>query len=332
MAPGEAEKNLIDTRAGRDAGFFDLHSIDQVSADDLALIFALARKFRHYKTRKFPFNQGCSMVHAFFESSTRTMASFDLSGKNLSMDTSSVSAAASSVGKGESYLDTVETLDAYNLKVIVIRSREAGVPEVMARHARAAIINAGDGWHEHPTQALLDALTMLDHFKSADLSGRTLTVVGDILHSRVFGSLVRLAGKLGARVRVAAPDTFLPAAVEKFGVAAFYDVEQALDGADIVYALRVQEERGANGYIPSLREYSKMYGISRRRMDLAAKDAILMHPGPVRRDIDVHSALVAADPQSHILRQVENGMAVRKALLWLLANRLDGRVKEAKAA
>lgn len=327
MDKAAIEKDLLDARAGRDAGFFDLHSIEQLSDADLDLIFDIARRFRHYKTHKFPFNQGCSLVNAFFESSTRTLASFDLSAKNLSMDTSSVG-SASSVKKGESYLDTAETLDAYNLKVIVVRAAESGVPEMLARHVRAAIVNAGDGWHEHPTQGLLDALTMLDHFEAKDLKGRTVTIVGDIMHSRVFGSLARLLPRLGASLRVAAPETFLPAHAENFGLKTFHNVDEALSGAHVVYALRVQEERGANGFIPSLREYSKMYGISRKRLNLADKNAILMHPGPVRRDIDVHSALVSADEQSRILRQVENGMAVRKAVLWLLSSRFDGREKE----
>ncbi len=323
----EIEKDLMDARGGRDLGFFDLHSIDQMSLDDIALVFDVARRFRHHRTHKFSFNQGCSLVNAFFENSTRTMSSFDLSGKHLSMDTNGVS-ASSSVKKGESYLDTAETLDAYNLKIIVIRCKESGVPEMIARHVRAGVINAGDGWHEHPTQGLLDALTMLDHFGGKDLKGKTVTIVGDIMHSRVFGSLVRILKKLKADIRVAAPETFLPDQVEKFGLKTFYSVEDALRGAHVVYALRVQEERGANGFIPSLREYSKMFGISRARLDLAHKDAILMHPGPVRRDVDVHSALVSMDEQSHILRQVENGMAVRKALLWLMCRRTDGREKE----
>ena len=247
----------------------------------------------------------------------------------LSMDTNGVSGTSSSVTKGESYLDTTQTLDAYNPSVIVIRSKEAGVAEFVSRHVNAAIINAGDGWHEHPTQALLDALTMLDHFGSNDLKGRTLTIIGDIVHSRVFGSLVRICNKLNVKeIRVAAPYTLLPAQIENFGVKVFDNAEDALSGTDIVYALRVQEERGANGFIPSLREYSKKFGISRKRLDLASQDAILMHPGPVKRDIDVHSALVSVDDQSHILRQVENGMAVRKAVIWLLSKRMDGKTKE----
>ncbi len=329
MSADHAEQDLIAARKGRDLSFFDLYSIDQLNDADMGLIFDVARKFRDHKTHKFGLNKGCSMTCAFFEPSTRTLASFDLAGKNLSMDTTNLS-GSSSVKKGESYLDTAETLDAYNLKVIVVRSKEAGVAEMLARHVNASIINAGDGWHEHPTQGLLDALTILDHFGTTDLKGKIVTIVGDIMHSRVFGSLVRILKKLNATIRVATPQTFMPAQVENFGLKAYYDVNEALKGAHVVYALRVQEERGANGFIPSLREYSKMYGISRKRLDLADKNAILLHPGPVRRDIDVHSALVSVDDQSHILRQVENGMAVRKALLWLLADRKDGKVKEMK--
>lgn len=321
------ETDLIECRNGRDLSVLDLTSIAPLHNDDITLIMDLARAFRAHKTYKFDLNKGCSVVNAFFESSTRTLSSFDLSAKNLSMDTNNVSSGGS-VSKGESYLDTIQTLDAYNLKCIIIRCAESGVPEVMARHTRAAIINAGDGWHEHPTQALLDGLTILDHY-DGDVTGKTMTVIGDIMHSRVFGSLVRLAPKLGIQMRVAAPKTFLPAHIEKFGVDVFHDVEAALDGVDIVYALRVQEERGAKGFIPSLREYSKQYGVSKKRLDLANDNAILMHPGPVRRDIDVHSALVALDERSQINRQVENGMAVRKALLWMLSNRLDGQEKKA---
>ncbi len=303
-------------------------SVDPLSPGDLDLIFSLSRKFRGYGTYKFDFNKGCSMVHAFFESSTRTLSSFDLAAKNLSMDTNSVSSGGSSLNKGEGFLDTILTLDAYNLKAITIRSRESGVPEMMARHTNAAIINAGDGWHEHPTQALLDSLTMLDHFGGCDLEGKSVTIVGDVRHSRVFGSLIRILRKLKAEIRVCAPETLLPTGIENFGVTTFYSIEDGLKNADAVYALRVQEERGSGGYIPTLREYSKMFGISRERLNLASQNAILMHPGPVRRDVDIHSALVTLDEKSHILNQVENGMAVRKALLWLLCDRYDGKRKE----
>jgi len=326
-SPSAAEKDLNSIRKGRDLSFFDLTSISQVQPDDLGLLYDVARRFRDYKTYKFSFNKGYSQVNAFFEPSTRTSSSFDLAAKQLSMDTAGIS-SNSSVEKGESYLDTLQTIDAYNVKTIVIRSKESGVPEVAARYTQACIINAGDGWHEHPTQALLDGLTILDHFGTKDLKGRTVTIVGDIMHSRVFGSLVRLLKMLKADIRIAAPLTLIPKDVEKFGVTWYGKVDEALAGADVVYALRVQSERGANGFIPTLREYSKMFGISRKRLDLAKKDAMLMHPGPVIRDIDVHSALATVDEQSYILRQVENGMAVRKALLWLIADRVDGKTKK----
>ncbi|MDR3424363.1 MAG: aspartate carbamoyltransferase catalytic subunit [Alphaproteobacteria bacterium] len=325
----DVEADLIDARAGRDVGFFDLVSVDAVTPEDSELIFDVARKFRQHGAYKFPFNKGRMSVNAFFETSTRTMSSFDLSAKQLSMDTAAVG-SNSSTSKGETYLDTAEVLDSYNISTLVVRSREAGVAEMLSRHVRCSVVNAGDGWHEHPTQALLDMLTMLDHFGGKDLTGKVVLIVGDIMHSRVFGSLARILPKLGAALRVAAPETFIPACVENFGVDVFFDVEKALSGADVVYALRVQEERGAAGFVPSLREYSKMFGISKKRLDMAHPKAILMHPGPVRRDIDVHSALVSVDERSHILRQVENGMAIRKTLLWLLSDRLDKRVKEFK--
>lgn len=322
------EQNLKDIRNGRDLTFFDMLSIDQLTDDDIALIFDVARGFRKAKTAKLSLNKGNTQYNCFFEPSTRTQSSFDLSAKHLSMDTTNVGGSTSALSKGESFIDTVETLDAYNPSTIVIRASESGVPEVAARHTRASVLNAGDGWHEHPTQALLDVLTMLDHFASNDLQDKTITIVGDITHSRVFGSLVRLATKLGASVRVAGPETFMPAAVERFGVTVYYDIDAALRDADVVYALRVQEERGAKGFIPSLREYSKTFGISEVRLKRAKDTAILMHPGPVIRDIDVHSALVSRHPQSRILQQVENGMAIRKTLLWLLCDRHDGRCKE----
>jgi aspartate carbamoyltransferase catalytic subunit len=321
------ETSLKNLRAGRDVSFFDLYSIDQLSDDDISLIFEIARGFRDSKTAKLSLCKGNTQINCFFEPSTRTQASFDLSAKHLGMDTTNVGGNTSSAKKGESFIDTVETLDAYNVRLIVVRSAEAGVPEMAARYVRASILNAGDGYHEHPTQGLLDALTILDELDTTNLKGKVVVIVGDILHSRVFGSLVRILKKLGATVRVAAPETFLPAEVERFGITTHYSVEEALTDADVVYALRVQEERGAKGDIPTLREYSKTFGISEKRLNLAKPGAILMHPGPVIRDIDVHSALVSRHPKSRILRQVENGMAVRKALIWLLAERYDGKTK-----
>ena len=328
--PSEAEQDLLDIRRDRELSFFDFLSIDQLIQEDLSLLFDVARRFRDYGTYKFSFNKDISQVNAFFEPSTRTQASFDLAAKQLSMDTTSVSAAGSSGKKGESFIDTIETLAAYHVRAIVVRCTQAGGPEFVSRHVAASIINAGDGWHEHPTQGLLDALTIIDEFGTMDLSGRVVTIVGDIKHSRVFGSLVRILKKLKATVRVAAPETFLPDFVEQFGIETFWNVDEALSGADVIYALRVQEERGAKGDIPTLREYSKTFGISPKRLAIAKPNAIIMHPGPVMRDIDVHSSLVSRHPQSRILRQVENGSAVRKALLWLVCDRLDSRTKEFK--
>jgi aspartate carbamoyltransferase catalytic subunit len=322
------ESELIDLRAGRDVSFFDLLSIDQLTNKDIGLIFDLARVFKKAKTAKLTLCKGRSQVNAFFESSTRTLSSFDLAAKNLGMDTTSISSSGSSTKKGESFIDTVETVSAYGLATLVIRTSQSGAPEFAARHIAASVINAGDGWHEHPTQGLLDALTMLDEFGTKDLRGRVITIVGDVTHSRVFGSLVRIVKKLGGTVRIAAPETFVPDFIENFGVKVFNNVQEALIGADVIYALRVQEERGAKGYIPTLREYSKTFGITEKRLKLAKPTAILMHPGPVMRDIDIHSMLVSRHPQSRILAQVENGFAVRKAILWLLSERYDGRRKK----
>lgn len=321
------ESDLVKVRNGRDVSFFDLVSIDQLSREDIALLFDIAKKFKELKTAKLTLCKGKSQVNAFFEASTRTMSSFDLAAKNLGMDTTSITGGNSSTKKGESFIDTVETVSSYNLATLIIRCSQAGAPEFASRHIGAAVINAGDGWHEHPTQGLLDAMTICEEFGTLDLTGRIVTIVGDITHSRVFGSLVRILKKLNATVRVAAPDTFLPDYVEKFEVETFYDVDEALTGTDVIYALRVQEERGAGGFIPTLREYSKTFGISPKRLPLAKPSAILMHAGPVMRDIDVHSVLMR-HPQTRILDQVENGFAIRKAILWTLCERYDGKVKE----
>ncbi len=323
------EQDLLDFRQNKDVSFTDLCSIDDCTTDDIIFLIQLARKFREYKTAKLSLCKNNSQVNAFFENSTRTQSSFDLSGKNLGMDTINVG-STSSVKKGESFLDTIQTLDSYHVKVIIIRTKESGVPEMLRTHTSASIVNAGDGWHEHPSQGLLDMMTMLDHFELKTLSGKVVLIVGDIMHSRVFGSLVRILNKFDAKVRVVCPETFFPEKVENFGIEKFYNVEEALQGADVVYTLRVQEERGSKGFIPSLREYSKTFGISAKRLALANENAILMHPGPVIRDIDIHSALSAVHSQSHILQQVENGMAMRKAILWCLVKRFDNKQKKFK--
>jgi aspartate carbamoyltransferase catalytic subunit len=205
-----------------------------------------------------------------------------------------------------------------------MRTAESGLPHFVAKHVSANIINAGDGWHEHPSQALLDIKTMLDHHKS--IKNKVITIVGDISHSRVFGSLVRILKKYQANIQVVCPETFLPQEVQQFKINFISSIEEALPNTDVIYALRVQEERGAKSYIPSLREYSKTYGINPKRFAMAKQNAILMHPGPVIRDIDVFSALVNHE-RSKILDQIENGLAVRKAILWLINDRVDKKSK-----
>lgn len=317
----DPEARLKDLRNDRNLSVFDVVSIDNLSIKDIQLILDVAKEFKALGNTKYSLLKDRTIFNAFFEDSTRTRSSFELAGKKLGADVINISAKDTSLKKRETLHDTAETLNAMRPEAIVIRTSKSGIPFFLSKHVNAAILNAGDGWHEHPSQGLLDAMTMLEHHK--DLKGKTVTIVGDILHSRVFGSLVRILNKLKAEVRVAAPATFIPKGVEElFGVKTYYEADTALKGADVVYALRVQEERGSGGFIPTLREYSKNYGINARRLALAHKNAILMHPGPVIRDIDVHSALVSMG-QSRILNQVENGLAIRQALLWLTVARTD---------
>jgi len=315
---------LESARKNQDLSIFDLLSIDDLSQKDISLVLDLAEVFKQSKTEKTDILKSVTMINAFYEGSTRTRTSFEIAGKNLGSDVINISGSGSAVKKGESWLDTTETLAAYHPKIIVMRTAESGLPNFLAKHVAPSIINAGDGLHEHPTQALLDLKTMLDYHKT--LKGKVVTIVGDISHSRVFGSLVRILEKYDATIRVVSPQTFIPHEIQQFKVTLFTEIEKALPESDVVYALRVQEERGAKGYVPSLREYSKTFGISVKRFALTKPDTILMHPGPVIRDIDVHSPLVT-HKQSKILEQVENGLAVRKAIIWLLGDRLDKKEK-----
>lgn len=309
-------KAILDTRNGRNLSISDAVSIDDFTVADVELVMELARKFREAKTEKLDLMKGRSVALAFFESSTRTQSSFDWATKHLGGDTVGVGKGTAEK-KGESYFDIAQVIDAMNIACFVIRTEHSGLPAQLARHIGASVVNAGDGWHEHPTQALLDLLTIVD--ETGTLEGKTITIIGDITHSRVFGSTARIFKKFGATLRAASPATLQPEYVEEvFDIKTFYNVEEALTGADIVYVMRVQNERGATGDIPTLREYSKAYGISEARLKLAKPEALLMHPGPVQRDIDIHSGLMAI-PNSRILRQAENGLAIRKALLWLLA-------------
>ena len=326
LSAQEQEEKLIKIRNNRDLSTFDVVSIDDLTVEDIHLILEIADEMKKSGTRKLGLLKGATIVNAFYENSTRTKTSFEMAGKHLGADTINISGSSSSAKKGESYQDTTMTLSAYGAQVIVMRSEYSGLPEQLTKHVPSSIINAGDGWHEHPSQALLDVKTIIDHHGT--LEGKIITMVGDIMHSRVFGSVARIIKKLGGKLRVACPLTFVPENVEKvFDIEIFTDIEKALIGADVVYSLRVQEERGSGGFIPSLREYSKTFGITKKRLELANENAILMHPGPVIRDIDMHSALVTLDDKSRVLDQVENGMAIRGTLQWLLADRCDGKVK-----
>ena len=325
----EQEEKLLKIRNNRDLSCFDVVSIDDLTVADIDLILDISEEMKKSGTKKLGLLKGATIVNAFYENSTRTKTSFEMAGKHLGADTINMSGSSSSAKKGESYQDTTMTLAAYGAQVIIMRSEYSGLPEQLKKHVPSAIINAGDGWHEHPSQALLDVKTMIDHHGT--LEGKIVTMVGDIMHSRVFGSVARIIKKMGGTLRVACPLTFVPENVaEVFDIEIFTDVEKALQGADVVYSLRVQEERGSGGFIPSLREYSKTFGITKARLELADKNAILMHPGPVIRDIDMHSALVTLDSKARVLDQVENGMAIRGTLQWLLGDRFDGKVKPYK--
>jgi aspartate carbamoyltransferase catalytic subunit len=266
--------------------------------------------------RKVPTLRGKTVVNLFFEPSTRTRTSFELAGKRLSADVINISTSTSSAVKGETLLDTVQNLQAMHPDVLVIRHGASGAPHHVAQRTRAAVVNAGDGTHEHPTQALLDAFTI--RRAKGRIEGLTVAICGDILHSRVARSNALLLSIMGARVRFAAPRTLLPAAVETLGVEVFDRMEPALEGADVVMMLRVQRERLQGAFLPTTREYSRTFGLNQARLRLARPDAIVMHPGPMNRGVEIDPA-VADGEQSVILDQVEAGVAVRMAVLWLLA-------------
>lgn len=265
--------------------------------------------------KKVPTLRGRTVVTVFYENSTRTRTSFDLAAKYLSADTVGLSASSSSVQKGESLIDTALTVEAMGADVVVLRHPASGAAELLAQHVKCAIINAGDGMHEHPTQGLLDMFTIMQY--KQDFAGLKVAIIGDILHSRVARSNIWGLTKLGAEVRVAGPATLLPPEMEKMGVKVFTRVEDAVAGVDVINVLRIQRERQKLGLFPSLREYAILYGINQERLALAKDDAIVMHPGPMNRGVEI-SAEVADGPRAVINEQVTNGVAVRMALLYLL--------------
>jgi aspartate carbamoyltransferase catalytic subunit len=299
-----------------------LLGIAGIEADEIELILDTAESFAEIGEReikKVPTLRGKTVVNFFVEPSTRTRSSFELAEKRLSADSVNFSAGSSSFVKGETLLDTARNLEAMAPDFIVIRHSEAGAPHFLARHARCSIINAGDGAHEHPTQALLDAYTIR---RRKPLAGLRVAIVGDILHSRVARSNVLLLSKMGSDVVVCGPPTLLPPGVEELGCRVCHGADEALEGADVVMALRLQLERMTCGYLPSLREYAKLYGVNAARLERAAPDAIVMHPGPMNRGVEITGDVADGD-RSVILEQVTNGVAVRMAILYLLAGEVE---------
>lgn len=297
----------------------DLLAIRDLEVDELRLLLDTAESFKEVggrEIKKVPTLRGRTVVNLFFEPSTRTRSSFELAAKRLSADVINVTSSSSSVLKGETLLDTAKNLEAMGTDVIVVRHGEAGTPALLARQLRCSVINAGDGAHEHPTQALLDLSTILE--RKGRIEGLTVAIVGDVRHSRVARSNLWGLTKLGAIVRLAGPPTIVPPELKDFGAQIHHALDPALEGADVVMALRLQLERQGAGFFPSLREYSRLWGITRERLQRAAPDVLVMHPGPVNRGVEL-APDVADGLSSVILGQVANGIAVRMAALYLLS-------------
>ena len=302
----------------------DLLGLRELSPDEIRAILATAESFREISLRpikKVPALRGQTVVNLFFEPSTRTRTSFELAAKRLSADIVNISESSSSIAKGETILDTVKNLEALKVDIIVIRHAAAGVPHLIARHAEASVINAGDGAHEHPTQALLDLLTIQE--KKGRVEGLNVSIIGDIAHSRVARSNIWGLTKLGASVTLCGPPTLIPRSFEEFGVRITWDIREAINDADVLMLLRMQHERQETHLVPSLREYRLRYGIDRERLTQAKPDALIMHPGPINRGVELDSS-VADGPSSVILDQVTNGIAVRMAVLYLVSGAVQG--------
>lgn len=297
----------------------DLLGLASLSADQLTLVLDTAVPFREISERaikKVPTLRGATIVNLFFEASTRTRISFEFAEKRLSADTVNVAVAGSSVSKGETLVDTARNLEAMKIDMVVIRHSASGAARFLAERIESNVINAGDGTNEHPTQGLLDILTLRDRL--GDLTGKRICIVGDVLHSRVARSNIWGLTKLGAEVAVCGPRSLLPNAIEQMGVTVFNRIEEAIQWADALNILRLQLERMQAGYIPSLREYNRVFGVTSARLDKASRDLLILHPGPMNRGVEIDSD-VADGPHSVILDQVTNGVAVRMAVLYLLA-------------
>ena len=297
----------------------DLLGIRDLSVEEINLILETAESFKEVSGRdikKVPTLRGKTVVNLFFEPSTRTRTSFELAAKRLSADVINFAASTSSVVKGETLLDTASNIEAMQADFIVLRHPVAGAPHGLARALRASVINAGDGGHEHPTQALLDLFTLRE--KKREFRGLRLVMVGDIAHSRVARSNIFALVRLGAEVRVAGPPTMIPREIERLGVKVFFNLDEALKGVDVIMMLRLQLERQGIALFPSIREYAMLYGLTSERVGLAGPDVLIMHPGPINRGVEI-APEVADSASSVILEQVTNGVAVRMAVLYLLS-------------
>jgi aspartate carbamoyltransferase catalytic subunit len=296
-----------------------LLSMDQLSAAGITQILDTAESLRQVTDRpikKLPTLRGRTVCNLFYEASTRTRISFELAAKRLSADVINFSAdAKSSVSKGESFKDTAWTLEAMGVDAIVVRHGSSGAPHQLSNWARASVINAGDGAHEHPTQALLDLFSMREHFK--DFSGLKVAIVGDVMHSRVARSNIKGLTTMGAEVTVSGPPTLIPPQVGSWGAKVAYDIESVLPDTDVCYLLRVQQERQSEQLFPSLREYAALWGLGSRRMKMMPEHSLVMHPGPINRGVEI-GADVSESPRSIVLNQVANGLAVRMSLLYLM--------------
>jgi aspartate carbamoyltransferase catalytic subunit len=307
----------------------DLLGLEPLSAEQIVSILDTAEPFKEISERrikKVPVLRGKTIVNLFFEPSTRTRVSFEFAEKRLSADTLNVSSMGSSVVKGETLVDTARNLEAMKIDMVVIRHSASGAARFLAERIPSNVINAGDGWHEHPTQGLLDLLTIRDHLGA--IEGLKLCIAGDVLHSRVARSNIYGALRLGAEVAVCGPPTLLPIGVQELGVTVFERIEDAIAWCDVLNVLRLQLERMEGGYVPSLREYNRVWGVSSARLEAAERKILILHPGPMNRGVEIDSD-VADGPHSVILHQVTNGVAVRMAVLYLLAG---GKPETAEAA
>jgi len=296
----------------------DLLGIKGMAAEEIKLILDTAATFKDVSERdikKVPTLRGKTVINLFYEASTRTRTSFELAGKRLSADVINISTSMSSVTKGETLLDTARNIEAMKSDIIIVRHACSGAPEFLAHRLKSSVINAGDGSHEHPTQGLLDMFTIRE--KLGRLDGVTVAIVGDILHSRVARSNIYGLTTMGATVRVCGPPTMVPPGIEKMGAKVYSDMDEAVQGADAIMMLRLQLERQTAGLFPGVREYARLFGLNRSRLDRVGKSAIVMHPGPMNRGVEIASDV--ADSSSVILDQVTNGVAVRMAVMFLLS-------------